>query len=1013
MSEEILKALIRLFAVISKQDGGVTEGERNYVLAFFKQQLGHDDIEQYITLYDTYTGYGSGTAASTTTTIEDSLQALKVSKKINKTLTQRQKIIALIECIGLINSDGYLSEHELTVLNTVATVFNVSEETLALIRQFVTSEPLSAYSHNNSLIAGHQIRERTDTLFLELAISGQLIFIYDQGTDLYFVKYEGEEELTLNSMSVVPSKSYLFSVGSTIKLPRGQTIYFSDIISRFSSSRDHDKLSFIATDLEFNFPNSENGVRKITIEEQEGQLIGIMGASGSGKTTLLKLLSGIIKPSAGNIKINGIDITEANEQLEGSIGYVPQDDILFEELTVYQNLYYNAQLSVSGKTDDEINGIIDKGLKNLGLEHTKNLKVGNVLSQTISGGQRKRLNIALELTRQPPVLFVDEPTSGLSSRDSENVIDLLKELTLLGKLIFVVIHQPSSDIYKMFDKVIVMDTGGYPIFYGNPIEAISYFKSISQQLDQSKVICETCGTVNPEQIFNIIEAKVVDEFGNFSDKRKVTPEKWGEYFKTKLRKPEIEEVTKPPSNSFKIPSLLKQLGIFLKRDVLSKVADKQYMLVSFLEAPVLAFILAFIIRYKNDVTGEYVFLNNDNIPAYLLMSIVVAIFLGLSVSAEEIIKDRKLRTREKFLHLSKGSYLTSKVIILFTLSAFQILVFVLIGNTILEIKQMTWSFWLALFSAATFANMLGLNISTAFKSAVTVYIIIPILLIPQMILSGLLFNFDKLNQNVVSKGDVPLIGDIMASRWALEALAVDMFKNNAYEYPIFGVESKKRNSNYKTAYWLPELKNKVSFVANNFLNEDGLVQSHVADALLTIKNEITKEPFKGNFKSVNIDSALTLDKVSPKVLLQLHSYLRAVDKHYAQIGSEAQKKQDKIVALLENSAKYDYDATVYKKKYFNENLETLVRNSNTKNRIIEIDNHFIRKIDLVFYEPTKPSNPINYRTHMYAPSKYLFGLKIDTFWFNIGVIWSMTIILYLTLYFDVFEKIVNIRARKY
>ncbi|HHL53350.1 MAG TPA: ATP-binding cassette domain-containing protein, partial [Flammeovirgaceae bacterium] len=189
-------------------------------------------------------------------------------------------------------------------------------------------------------------------------------------------------------------------------------------------------------------------------------------------------------------------------------------------------MYYNAKLSVSGLPEEALEYRIVKGLKNLGLEHTKDLKVGNVLSQTISGGQRKRLNIALELSRQPPVLFVDEPTSGLSSSDSENVIDLLKEITLQGKLVFVVIHQPSSDIYKMFDKVIVMDVGGYPIFYGNPIEAISYFKSISQQLDHSKVICETCGTVNPEQIFNIIEARMVDEFGNFSDKRKISPEQW-------------------------------------------------------------------------------------------------------------------------------------------------------------------------------------------------------------------------------------------------------------------------------------------------------------------------------------------------------------------------------------------------------------------------------------------------------------------------------------------------------
>ena len=1009
MSEEILKALIRLFAVISKQDGGVTEGERNYVMAFFRQQLGHDDIEQYITLYDNYTEYGKDTAKSTTTSLEDSVHTLRVSKKINQTLTQRQKIIAIIESIGLINSDEHFSEHELRVLDTVATIFNISDETLALLREFVTSESLHAYNESCSLIAGHQIRERTDALFLELTIAGQLTFIYEKSTDLYFVKYEGDEDLSLNSMPIVSRRPYLFSVGSTIKLPRGQTIYFSDVIFRFTRSHDRDKLSFIASELEFQFPNSDNGVKKISIEESEGQLIGIMGASGSGKTTLLRLLAGILSPRGGQVKLNGLDISKLDTHMRGSIGYVPQDDILFEDLTVYQNLYYNARLSLSNKTDDELELLINASLKNLGLEHTKNLKVGNVLQQTISGGQRKRLNIALELTRQPPVLFVDEPTSGLSSRDSENVIDLLKELTLLGKLVFVVIHQPSSDIYKMFDKVIIMDVGGYPIFSGNPLEAISYFKSVSQQLDQSKVICESCGNVNPEQIFNIIEAKVVDEFGNFSDKRKITPKKWYEYYNTKLQKAEVEEIKKKPDNVFKIPSVVNQFSIFLQRDVFSKLADKQYMLVNLLEAPVLAIILAYVIRYKNSSSGEYLFLYNDNIPAYLLMSIIVALFLGLSVSAEEIIKDRKLRTREKFLHLSKSSYLLSKVAILFTLSAFQILTFVLIGNAILELKDMTWSFWLILFSTATFANILGLNISAAFRSAITVYIIIPVILIPQMILSGLLFNFDKLNNTISSQGTVPLLGDAMTSRWALEALAVDLFKNNSFEYPIFEAECKKRNANYKSAYWTKEMKNKVNFVANNFLNEDEVVQASVSDALLTIKNEIIAEPFKGKLATIDIDSALIFERFSPRVLFLLQTYIRDAETYYNEESVTAQKRMDRIIGLLENSDKYDYDASSYKKLYFNENLATLVRNSDSKDRIIEIDNHYVRKADLVFFEPPLPTNPLNYRAHMYAPKKHFLGMTIDTFWFNIGVIWTMTIFLYITLYFNIFERIVNIR----
>jgi ABC-type multidrug transport system ATPase subunit len=229
------------------------------------------------------------------------------------------------------------------------------------------------------------------------------------------------------------------------------------------------KLSFNAQSIEKQFPNGVIGLRDINISEGPGKLIGIMGASGAGKTTLLNVLAGIDKPTAGTIKINGIEMFSGNEEkIKGAIGYVSQDDLLIEELTVYQNLYYNAKLCFADLKEEELNKRVMATLSNLGLDQRKDLRVGTVLDKTISGGQRKRLNIALELIREPAVLFVDEPTSGLSSRDSENVIDLLKELSLKGKLIFVVIHQPSSDIYKMFDKMMIMDVGGYPIYYGPP-----------------------------------------------------------------------------------------------------------------------------------------------------------------------------------------------------------------------------------------------------------------------------------------------------------------------------------------------------------------------------------------------------------------------------------------------------------------------------------------------------------------------------------------------------------------
>ena len=207
-----------------------------------------------------------------------------------------------------------------------------------------------------------------------------------------------------------------------------------------------------------------------------------------------------------------------------------------------------------------------------------------------------------------------------------------------------------------------------------------------------------------------------------------------------------------PEINFKTPNRLKQFIVFAKRDVLSKIADTQYLLITLLEAPVLAFFLAFLIRYFDESAknAHYTLYDNSNLPIYIFMSVIVAIFMGLTVSAEEIIKDRKILKREAFLNLSWNSYLMSKVFVQFAISAIQAFTFVLVGNGITGIKGMMFEYWLVLFSCWAGANMLGLVISDSFKTVVTIYILIPFLVIPQIILSGVMVKFEKLNPNISS-----------------------------------------------------------------------------------------------------------------------------------------------------------------------------------------------------------------------------------------------------------------------
>jgi ABC-type multidrug transport system ATPase subunit len=1009
MSEEILKALTQLFAIITKQDGGVTQNERQFVINFFQTELDQDTIKEYLELYDTISGYKiQGTAEADKkklTSVKDSVKTLGICKKINKTLTQKQKAVVLIKLLELIGSDKNFTPQRIEIINTVSAVFNIEQDEYKLIEKFIIAEQIDHLNFADILVLNSSNEKSTELQkHTRVHINGNLIFVRVNSVGMYFTKYLGEESNILNGFIMQPNRVYLFSHGSTIKTQAGDALYYSDLVANFNEEIKTTKLSFNANVEEFKFPNGAIGLRDVLISEGPGKLIGIMGASGAGKTTLLLTLAGLEKPSKGEIKINGFDINTQKDKIQGVIGFVSQDDLLIEELTVYQNLYYNAKLCFSNFTEEQLHQRVMETLENLGLDQRKDLTVGSVLDKKISGGQRKRLNIALELIREPAILFLDEPTSGLSSRDSENVIDLLKELSLKGKLIFVVIHQPSSDIYKMFDKMVIMDTGGYPSYYGSPVEAVTYFKKATHQVDSNRGQCETCGNVNPEQIFSIIEAKVVDEYGQPTNKRKVTPTQWHDMYKDRFKINRIEDVKEEPPRSLSIPDKFKQSVIFATRDLLSKLSNKQYLLINLLEAPLLASILAFVIKYKSAPGGkEYIFRFNDNFPAFLLMSIIVALFMGLTVSAEEIIRDRKILRRESFLNLSWNSYLLSKLSILFLMSAIQTITFVIIGNLILEIHGMTIAFWFVLFTTSCFANVLGLNISSAFNSAVTVYVMIPLLLIPQMILSGLLFNFDKLNNLISTKGKVPLAADLMASRWAYEALATHQFINNEYESNYYRYHKGEAKADFKSAYLANELKQSNLFALQNFESKNDSVKKLVAAKLQILIDNLKDEPYKLGMEKSDLSKELRPENYTKIRGGDIDAYLEDYKKYYQQIYNRNVDTIEKKMAYLES---HGTNINEDKNKYYNESLADLVKNINVKQRLLEYNGKLIQQINPIFQDP-KPSHIADYRTAFFLPVKNLFGIQISTFWFNMIVIWAMAFFYYILLYFEWLRKLVE------
>ena len=1057
MSERILKALMQMFAIIVRVDG-VNNTGRNIVQSFLKMQLNQELVNQYLAVFDEFleahhqiSQRKDGSAKRTSL---NSVKVLKICTEINKELEQTQKVVVLIRLLEFLYSSDEISDQELEFATTVAESFNIPNEEFLHLKSFVEDKQESFPDREDFLFINNRTEHKWEKIkhypCEQFTSESEVVVMKLPSVNMYVLKLYGKQELLLNGQNIYTDRIYIFTPGSSIRSTKVKPIYYSDVIGRFLVGTSASKITFTANHLSYTFSNGNLGLRDINLAEEGGRLVGIMGGSGAGKSTLLNVLNGNEKPSTGDVLINGINIHKSKKDLEGVIGHVTQDDLLIEELTVYQNLFYNAKLCFGDKRDGQIDELVLKTLSDLGLYETRHLKVGTPLDKTISGGQRKRLNIALELIREPSVLFVDEPTSGLSSRDSENIMDLLKELSLKGKLIFVVIHQPSSDIYKMFDKMLILDVGGFPIFYGNPVDAVIYFKRLINHVNCEESECGLCGNVNPEQIFNIIETKVLDEYGHHTKHRKFSPSEWSVFYREKIESKIVfpSNTPSPPTVTLKIPAWFSQLRIFIRRDVLSKLTNTQYVLINFLEAPVLAFILAFLVRYFN--TDEllhhgYIYGENENIPAYLFMAVVVALFIGLTVSAEEIIKDRKIRKREKFLNLSNSSYLLSKVIILFVLSSIQTLCFVVIGNWILDIKGMWMDYWLVLFSVSCFANMLGLNVSSAFNSAITIYILIPFLIIPQLLLSGVLVKFDKLNPMVARQDGVPVWGEVMVSRWGFEALAVNQFSSNEFERIYFPFEKKYEEADFKTFFWLDRMNKKLESVQQRLVKRDFTIQFRNDIDLLRneviLENDEAKENgYRLNFPKVNQLIVNEKNEFTNQVLLQelsswlnneFRNFYNRQSNFYRYDGKDAivmamekgdleslnvfaEKKVDKnqrsefrqyIASAVHRLKKYDSLPYVsFQQDYQNQALSDLVKNKNDlSEKILEKDGKLIQRVNPIFKDPKDNLG----RAHFFAPRKKFLGTWINTFTFNILVIWSMSLMLGITLYFDVFRKLLH------
>jgi len=536
------------------------------------------------------------------------------------------------------------------------------------------------------------------------------------------------------------------------------------------------------------------GLKEITFSATGGQLVAVMGPSGCGKSTLLGTMTGKVPLSSGAITIDGVDLTKLVRENPRFLGYVPQDDLLFPTLTVAENLRYGARLRLPGAAKQEIDERVREVLQEVDLADRANEIVGDINNKTLSGGQRKRLNLALELLTPKTLLLLDEPTSGLSSGDSERIVQILRARADSGALVLVVIHQPSATLFRLFDRLLLLDRGGVTAFYGDPKNAGAYLAGVAPVTN----VRELQG-LDPGAFLAALETPFRQIDGRVEERRMFEPSYWKVRFES-FRKTHLTPVLAPVLKKFRssMPAsrlTLWQHLVLLNRSFKRKLRDSGLRLL-IVAALGLGIITGLILRSKSPTSGEYwlwvfdqryTLERNGLLQSFPFLAAIVALFLGMASSVTEINKEWAIMRRERLLKINFTIWLASKFVTLVVANFIPIALYTIVALLLLGVPELYLQYILYLWLVSSVGVSLGLMLSSFdLRDEGVGTTLLPLVLVPQLILCGSpAFSFGDLQHLVLQthseqQQKIPEMAQIMPSRWAYEGLIALHLNNSRY-----------------------------------------------------------------------------------------------------------------------------------------------------------------------------------------------------------------------------------------
>jgi ABC-type multidrug transport system ATPase subunit len=735
--------VLKVFAIVSASAPNETGKEaESFLLDFFSQLVPSEELSDLLEEF------------------RNEIQ--KFNKSLNNKKTSANSV-KLMKFIREIESELRIDERHLLVIRLLEFTAKLK------IKQNQTLEYVELISDMLGLDSELYLKIR-EFCFVEK--DNPLDFLFLNRDEIYF--RINEESHVLNLEDFTAHDILRIGYCQILKLSNGKQIIYSDLLRKYLPKEQNNMFSLSVNNLKCKLSSGDFLFNDMSLSLNCPGMVAVMGPSGAGKSTFLNIISKNIIPDFGGV---------FSSRKALNILFLPQEDHISVDLKFGEQLdsIRSKYGGVGIKNTDEI-------LEMVGLEGSRERFPGDIQKSKISGGERKRLGIACGLVLEPDVLLCDEPTSGLSAYDAEGIVHVLRDVANQGRIVVCSLHQPEASLINYFDKLLYLDVGGNPVYFGSPSGFYPYVAKHSGRKisDTGMIKIERTDVASAEAI---VRRKKTDAFGVQSNNRQFPPKFWSKIF---------TENTVKAETKYSLKLLHKKMNFSqaLKFEMKSFFNRKSYLIFALLFAPVMAVMLSLVCRYSPG--DNYFPQQNVHLPIFYMIAIVVAIFGGLVFSISELSRQQSERKREYLIEGNNRKYFIVKLVRFRFISVIQSLLFAAISVWILKLPFLFVPLVVIYYLLMILSGTCGFLISVISRGKTWAYVMIPILLVPQIVFSGAMIPWSKFpghNDDNLS----PIVSRFIPSSWAFEALMTESILRNS-EYDFLSDKAY-----YLSAYYLQEI----------------------------------------------------------------------------------------------------------------------------------------------------------------------------------------------------------------